>query len=1319
MNPFNKSIALAAALAAVTIAGCSGGSGAKSGDTAGPVGNAKFSVSTEATQAQINHLTLTIGAGAVSGSNPAMTDIVVELTKSGAYQNQWTGALANIPAGTARLFKAAAYRNPGTAAADLVYYGETVANVSAGSTATVTLMLQEQNRAPGPTRYAPQLTSLTVSNSYVLPGTPVAIHATATDPDGQGNPLTYSISSVCDAGSGTFSPASGSGGAFDTTFLGPVVNATCQVALLVKETATAGNANTPLSVTTYFTVVVNANFGKVNVTAFPNSYPIISVLGDFRYNYFSDVTIMPVGQQADFHFTATDPDGDNMKFTLTTKCGTDLVNAATQPNLSSDYFWYLKGSTYVGHAMATDGTSFTTVGSPGVTPPSPYTAEWFPHFGGASDGFNFSDPTKDCIFTLTVNDLCTNGNCGSSGQGGLADGSVKTTTVGGVQVTSATIGVIDAVHPAMPNRAPAVEAVETVNQDGPSATGVQTWDPQKIAFVDINGTYNLSAAADDRWDGGSAPAAPTVAWSCNTGSLAHTEKAGTYAFGTVNVPDTTSNAVFTTGASVPPNAMCSATFTSPKTGLSTVVTFHFLKKDPCAINNLSNGTACSSGNLCLQNETCLNFVCQGGSAVVCPVNDGQCQTAICDPALGCGINNKANNTPCDQDHNGCTQNDFCQAGVCTQGAAINCNTPADPQCQSASGSCTTGGTLGNAGWAGANNTYSCAYVSFADGTQCDKDGSGCTQNDHCVLGACTVGTAVSCNTPADALCQNAPGSCVNGGSLGAGGFANNSYSCNYTPKPNGTSCAPELGLCYATQQCEAGVCTGSGSACQSGQSCNPADGSCKGSQVVATRALDVQTSPPGGLAMDTAGNTYLAGSFNLNVPVNFQTEVGQPAINIKSVGGYDVVVAKYNQAGAIQWAVDIGDDDLVSQNDQKATGAAVNNGNRVGIIGQMGGTVTFGANTILGAVTPHYVAALDGATGSRIWAKGFNLGGNGSFASIAASPNGASGRFAVCGVASMAATSLVPGATFGGGQDLVIAAFDSSGGLLWSKQIGGTGNENCRSIAVDDNGNVFAAGQFDGASITFPPLAAMTGPNATSRKFMWVVKFDGATGNALAQASFANSTPAATPISAFPDALAVDPSGNLLVGVHYSGTIEVPAGTALVSAGGDDALVMKLGVSGTALVPAWSGVRFGGTGIDLIKGIASTSFGDIVVVGTVNPSNGTFKAANGGFDTNGAVQLTVNGTTAPDQFIVKLNGQTGAADLPAGVTMVYGDTGTQNGDSIVVNKYSVVPSARDAMTFGGTLTGTVNYNGTYGAAGSVSATNAADQSLVFGALQFH
>jgi hypothetical protein len=406
----------------------------------------------------------------------------------------------------------------------------------------------------------------------------------------------------------------------------------------------------------------------------------------------------------------------------------------------------------------------------------------------------------------------------------------------------------------------------------------------------------------------------------------------------------------------------------------------------------------------------------------------------------------------------------------------------------------------------------------------------------------------------------------------------------------------------------------------------------------------------------------------------------------------------YDTSGTVAWAVEIGDDDGVSANDQTSSAVAVNNSGRVGFIGKIAGTVTFGASTVAAAQPIPYIAALD-STGARMWAKQYDLGPSGSFARIASSPLDTTGRFAVCGQTNKAGVNPLTGATYGGLQDGVVGVFDNAGNKLWAVQLNTVGNEYCNAVAVDDAGNVFAAGQFDGATLPIGAIT-LTGPGTTARKFMWLAKFDGSTGAVLAAVAY--SGPSGTML---PQVATVDASGNVLVGGNFSGAPAFGAFT-ITSGGSDDGFVAKF--NGTTLAPTTSPVRIGGSGVDLVKGLAVTSYGDVLVTGTVNPASAVFKAANGGFDTSGIAAFTVFGGTSPDQFVAKLNRTTLATEFAT----VYGDGGTQNGDAVVVNRFATGAS-RDAVTFCGTLTGTA----TYGAAGSISALNALDVSLVFGKLQ--
>ncbi len=1237
-----KYLALAAAV--MTVAGLSTGCSQKNAPTGG---NAKVAVTASAVViAEINHIDLAITGGAGEAGFP----ITATLSKASSGK-EWTANITNIPAGAGRLFHAVAYKNPGTAAADKIFEGEATAAITAGATAQVTIILQELNVPPGLTNYAPAITSITSSNAYVVPGTLVSFAVGANDPDHNGDPLLTAWSASCTAGgNGTFSAAASAG----TDWTAPAQNATCTITIAVAESATfppaiPNNNGKPLSVTSSFTVTVNGNFGRADVAAFPNSFPIVTARADVRYNFFADVLAMPVGQQADFVVDAIDSDGDNVRYDLKAQCGSDLVAAAS--------------------AVALDPSYFTTTTSIFGTPSS-----WLPKFGVAPAA-TYTNPNQDCIFTITVQDLCTAGNCG----GALADGADKATQIAGVEVKSFTTAVIDATHPAQPKRAPSIVRVSAPNQLGPVATGVQTWDAEKVVIVDPSTattmSYTFAAEAADPFELGTL----SVAWSCAVGSV------GT----PVNTANLKSEMTWTAPATLAAGMSCTATFTSSASGLSTVATFKLSGSDPCLVNGWAAGHACSTGDACTTGETCQlqtggTTLCKGGAAVVCPGGNAQCQQAVCNSVTGCGIANLADTVACDRDSNGCTQADHCSAGACVAGAAVTCNTPVDVQCQSAAGTCSSTTSA----------TFACQYPSLSDTTLCNADSNGCTQADHCSAGACTAGSPVTCAQSVP--CQASTGTCSSS--------SPDSYACNFANAPDTTGCNT-AGLCVTGQSCLSGTCQGGTPTCAAGQSCTPSTGACVASVVAPTVARDLQLSPPSGIAMDSSGSTFVAGNIFTNVDVNFQTRSGGlPALNVKSLGGIDAFLAKYDAAGDITWAVTVADDDSVSfTNDQTATNAAVTANGTVATIGKIVGTVTYGTSVVSAAAAQPYVGAFASANGARLWGKGYNLGSNGLFKAVAASPMNAQNRIAVCGSASIAATQLVPGTTFGGLTDLVIAVFDSSNGnKLWAAQLGGTGNENCNSVAIDDNGDVYATGQFDGASLTFPGVTpiTLTGPGVTTRKFMWVAKFAGA-GNGTGGAS----TLAAAPYSgtngvATPNSLAVGPTGDLVAGGQFTGNLTI--GAAMTSPGGDDAFVAKL--DGITLAPVWNAIRFGGTSADLVKSVSETSFGDIVVTGTMSPSTLAFRTANGGFDTNGAVSLNTTGTTAPDMFVAKFNGGTGATDFAA----AYGDAGTQNGDGIVTNRFG-----GDQITFVGSLSGSA----TFGAAGAVTAAGATDSVLVFSHLQ--
>jgi cysteine-rich repeat protein len=220
----------------------------------------------------------------------------------------------------------------------------------------------------------------------------------------------------------------------------------------------------------------------------------------------------------------------------------------------------------------------------------------------------------------------------------------------------------------------------------------------------------------------------------------------------------------------------------------------------CSDPPAADGTACDNG-LCTENETCQAGVCTGTNPVVCTALD-QCHVAgVCDPATGvCSNPMVADGTACD-DGNACTQTDTCEAGACMGANPVVC-TPSD--------GCHAAGVCDPA-------TGVCSDPAVADGTACD-DGNACTQTDTCEAGACMGANPVVC-TALDqchvaGVCDPATGVCSD------------------PAVADGTAC-DDASLCTQNETCVAGVCTGATSVvctaldqCHVAGVCDPATGVC-------------------------------------------------------------------------------------------------------------------------------------------------------------------------------------------------------------------------------------------------------------------------------------------------------------------------------------------------------------------------------------------------------------------------------------------------------------------------------------------------------------
>jgi hypothetical protein len=593
-------------------------------------------------------------------------------------------------------------------------------------------------------------------------------------------------------------------------------------------------------------------------------------------------------------------------------------------------------------------------------------------------------------------------------------------------------------------------------------------------------------------------------------------------------------------------------------------------------------------------------------------------------------------------------------------------------------------------------TSLCNGVTCLKGQTCDPSDGVCKPTDLCAGVTCPPATdlchiAGTCNAvtgvcgaetlkpcPAGDACDLTTGNCV---------AAN---------RCAGVICQPATDLCHVAGTCDpaTGVCSAqTAKTCPEGQQCNVATGQCQGTSPVPVLqvARDLQISPPAGMAMDTSGNAYLAAAINSLAPIDFDGH------KVASNGDFDVFLAKYDTTGHATWAVNYGD-----ASPQLATGAAVTQDGTVAAIGNFIGNMTFGTTTISNAssVSIDFLAAVKSADGSGLWAKQFNDGSNGVLKAVAANANDGSthgNRIAVCGLANAAATDLVSsGAPYAGPfNNIIIGAFTSSGTRLWANEFGTASfNAECDTLAVDDNGDVYAAGKFDGPTLAFGGATSpLTGPGNTNRKFVWVAKFDGATGAGIQSVAYGNSVGQASANSiAFNAAL-----GKVVVAGGFNSALPFGS-TTLTSAGGTDAFVAELDPA-AALAPTWA-VRMGGTAADAANGVAVTSYGDVLVTGLFN------KTTVGNTSPSAGVGLTAAGTgTAADVFLLELGGATGATQFAAG----YGDPVTQTGDALAVNRFGA-----NQFVLTGTLNGSIPFPAP---AGTVTATGTTDVFLLVGPIQ--
>jgi hypothetical protein len=290
----------------------------------------------------------------------------------------------------------------------------------------------------------------------------------------------------------------------------------------------------------------------------------------------------------------------------------------------------------------------------------------------------------------------------------------------------------------------------------------------------------------------------------------------------------------------------------------------------------------------------------------------------------------------------------------------------------------------------------------------------------------------------------------------------------------------------------------------------------------------------------------------------------------------DIFVAEYSASGGYLWSRAIGSD-----SDEAGKGIATDPFGNVLVTGYQGSfSVDYGGgNQFVQAGTDIFVAKYSSA-GSWAWSR--TVGGYGNDQGNAITADDAGNVFATgyIGVSTLAVNFGGGGLSSAGYADVFLVKYSSTGAHVWSQRFGSTGNDVGVAIDTDSAGNVYVAGTFEGA-VNFG------GGSLTSAglRDIFVAKYS-ATGAHVWSKRFGSSGDDVV------YGLAVNGAGDVAFSGKFQGSVSF-GGTALTSAGGDDAFLVKLTSAGAH---SWS-KRFGSTSQDIATGVAVDGSDNIVVSG--------------------------------------------------------------------------------------------------------------------------
>lgn len=310
-----------------------------------------------------------------------------------------------------------------------------------------------------------------------------------------------------------------------------------------------------------------------------------------------------------------------------------------------------------------------------------------------------------------------------------------------------------------------------------------------------------------------------------------------------------------------------------------------------------------------------------------------------------------------------------------------------------------------------------------------------------------------------------------------------------------------------------------------------------------------------GIKTDNAGNVYLSGEFSETV--DFDPSAG--VANLTAINYWDAFLAKYDASGNYVWAIGVG-----SNSDDFGRPILIDSTGNVYFSGFFSGTADFDPSVATATLSSAsggntFIAKYD-ALGNYIWAK--NIGASRSYGFCFDQM----GNICISGIFS-GTGDFDPGPgtyplTSTGLDDVFYGKYDVNGNLIWAKSFGGTSNDACFDLELDNGGNIYLTGGFKN-TVDFDPGPGTSNVTATGTTyknaylvrynstgdFQWVKTF-GSTGEDLGRGIATNSL------------------GDIYLTSWFNNTVDFDPGTSIdnyTSNGGQDFALTKYSNPTTAI----------------------------------------------------------------------------------------------------------------------------------------------------------